>query len=105
MPWSALKALVLISNSTNAHENKDLLDLLSYCALTKTNRTLGILPENPDPQVKIEHNSLAARTKHHMIAKIQTARVKQIARRILQITCPYTARAGVAACASRPDYE
>jgi hypothetical protein len=32
-----------------------------------------------------------------MIAKIQTARVKQIARRILQITCPYTARAGVAA--------
>jgi hypothetical protein len=48
---------------------KDLLDLLSYCALTKTNRTLGILPENPDPQVKIEHNSLAARTKHHMIAK------------------------------------
>ena len=97
MPWSALKALVLISNSTNAHENKDLLDLLSYCALTKTNRTLGILPENPDPQVKIEHNSLAARTKHHMIAKIQTARVKQIARRILQITCPYTARAGVAA--------
>jgi len=49
----------------------DLLYLVSYCALTETNMKLGTLPEDVDPPVKIEHASLTARNKHHIVAKIQ----------------------------------
>ena len=72
--------------------HRDFYRLLDTFAKLKADADAGPLDDNTDPAKAKFHKTVFARTKYALMGRIQVARVKCVAERIMLITCPHTRR-------------